>query len=168
MNLGGTARRIVFSWDWIVAFAIVLAASFLIPEKPSVQFAKELFSIGISVLAIVFSLFLTSLAILITSGDNEFIRFLEEDGSYRSIVATFKVTFALLAISLVLAIVLSAITLRMSEIEPQAIASKWLLLGFSFLGMYALLATVQSSFDMLKYAELRARFLSITKSDDVD
>ena len=129
------------------------------------QFANELYSTGIAVLAIVFSLFLASLAILITAGDNEFMQFLEEDGSYTKIVATFKVTFSLLSISLVLAIVLYAITLRRSEIDPQTVASKWLLIGFSFLGMYSLLATVQSSLDMLKYAELRARFLSITKSN---
>lgn len=166
MNSGSLFRRILLSWDWIVALAIVLAASYLIPEKPSIQFANQLYATGISVLAIVFSLFLASLAILITSGDNEFVRFLEEDGSYTKIVAAFKVTFALLSVSLVLAIVLYAITLSKSAIEPQAIASKWLLLGFSFLGMYSLLATIQSSLDMLKYAELRARFLSITKSDN--
>ncbi len=165
MNIGGFFRRILLSWDWIAALGIVAATSYRIFENPSVQYANKLYEIGISVLAIVFSLFLASLAVLITAADNEFVRFLEEDGSYTKIVATFKVTFALLSISLVLSIVLYAITLREVQMDPQAMASKWLLLGFSFLGVYSLLATVQSSLDMLKYAELRVRFLRITKSD---
>ena len=162
MKSEGLFRRIVLSWDWILALIVVIAASYSIPQGANIGYAKELYSTGISVLSIVFSLFLTSLAILITAGDNEFVRFLEEDGSYTRIVSTFKITFLLLSLSLVSAIVLHAISLRVYEVEPQALVSRSQLLLFSFVGMYSLLATVQSSLDMLKYAELRARFLNIT------
>ena len=38
---------------------------------------------------------------------------------------------------------------------------KQVLLGFAFLALYALFATVNSSLDAIKYAQLRAKFIEI-------
>lgn len=165
MRMKPLLRNIFLSWDWPLALFIVVFSSYLIAEGPTIVYVNELFSTSISILAIVFSVFLTSLAVLITAGDNEFVRFLEEDGSYTRIIATFKLTLTLLSVSFISSVVLYAITLRLAESQPDIIFSRWILLTFSFFGLYSLLATIQSAFDMLKYSEFRARFLSITKTN---
>lgn len=164
MRAMNAAKSLFFSWDWLAAFVATLVISFLVPGGVSCLMAKELFSVSTSVLSIIFSVFFAALAVLITAGDNEFIRFLVEDGSYRQIVWTFKVTLLLLFVSLLASIVLFVIVLPYSEQElGNLYYPEWLMLLFSFLALYALFAAINSSLDAIKYAEYRARFLEVVE-----
>ena len=69
-------RSLLYSWDWILALLTVLTVSYFIPGGTTFEMAKEIFQMGITVLAIVFSIFFAALAVLITAGDNQFVHFL--------------------------------------------------------------------------------------------
>ena len=152
-------RSLLLAWDWPIALLVVTIGNFTIPADIAFSFAKDIFAVSISVLSIVFSVFFAALAVLITSGDNEFVWFLQEDGSYSRIIWTFRVTLTLLASSLVASILLYVASLHPASLVPVPTYPRWLLLGFCFLGLYSLLAAVQSSFDTITYAQYRADYL---------
>jgi len=116
-------------------------------------------------LAIIFSVFFAALAILITSGDNEFVRFLQSEGFYKKIIFTFKYTLILLFIGFILAISLFIGILPYALSTTVYIYPKLNFLVFTFIAIYSLFATANSSLDAIKYAEFRARFLEIIKEE---
>ncbi len=156
-------RSVIFAWDFGLSLALMVLVAFLMPNDVTVQIAKDVFEISVSVLAIVFSVFFAGLAVLITAGDNEFVRFLEEDGSYRAIIWTFKFTLFLLFCALLFAIVLFVSVLPFVNTQVVYIFPKWLLVVFGFVTQYSLFAAFNSSLDTIKYAEYRARFIEITQ-----
>jgi hypothetical protein len=159
-------KSFFLTWDIYVSLAVVVVLGFLIKDDISLSIVKEILTVSISVLAIVFSVFFAAMAVLITAGDNEFVRFLEEDGSFKQIAGIFRVTLLLLFIALLISIILFVIIVSFSGEDDVYIFPKWGLLVYSFLALYALLSAINSSLDAIKYAELRARFLAITKKND--
>jgi len=157
---------ILVSWDWPLAAILTLVLGWLLPSDATYGLANGIFEVSISVLAIVFSIFFAALAILITAGDNDFVRFLERDGLYKEIVWTFRLTFIMLAVALVFAITLYATSLAGAESAPPPTYPHTLFALFGFTALYALLAAVSSSLDIIKYAEYRAKYLEITSQND--
>ena len=168
MKFFSTLRRIIISWDFWGAVFTALLVLVLAPQKILVVFAKDVLSVSISVLAIIFSVFFAALAVLITAGDNEFVRFLEEDGSYSQIVWTFKVTLILLFTALLASIILYIVVLPYAALSSGYFVPKWLVTIYLFLSSYALFATGISALDAVKYAEFRARFLEIIRKNHED
>ena len=158
-------RRIIVSWDFGASVILTILLMIVLPQDLPVQIAKEIFEVSISVLAVIFSVFFAAMAILITAGDNDFVRFLEEDGSYRQIIWAFRVTLLMLFIALLISIILYISVLQYIGIEPPYYFPEWLLLIYSFLSVYALFAAFNSAMDAIKYAEFRARFLKITRDN---
>jgi hypothetical protein len=72
-------QSLFFSPDFIASSLIAMVLFISAPEKIDLGYVKEIFGIAIAVLSIIFSVYFAALAVVITSGDNEFIRFLEED-----------------------------------------------------------------------------------------
>jgi len=155
-------ESILVSWDWPLAAVLTVLLASQLPRGLSYQIANGIFEVSISILSIVFSVFFAALAILITSGDNEFVRFLEADGLYQGIVNTFRLTFALLAVALLTAIILFTTSLVPAGADPSPPFPAQLLIAFGFLGLYSLFAAVSASFDIIKYAQYRAKFLEIS------
>jgi len=163
MKFSNALRSLFFSWDlWLAVIVMTLILVFA-PNKIGLIFSKDILGISISVLSIIFAVFFAALAILITAGDNEFIRFLEEDGSFSRIIWTFRVTLMLLFVALLSSIVLYVVISQYSDIPGCYYVPKWLFLIYAFLSSYALFATGNSTLDAVKYAELRARFLKVTR-----
>lgn len=158
-------KSIFFSSDFILSVLVVLGIAFFVRGNIPVTTAKEILSACVAILSIIFSVFFAALAIIITAGDNEFINFLEEDGSYTHIIWTFKFTLFLLFVSLIISISLYVTVLPHVELVAQSgmyyYYPKWLMLPFAFLAMWSLFAAFNSSLDAIKYAEYRARFISI-------
>ena len=103
------------------------------------------------------------MAVLITAGDNEFVRFLEEEGLYQRIIFTFKVTLILLFVALLYSIGSFVTILPYAETDVQFLYAKIMIVLFAFISLYALLASTSSTMDAIKYAEYRAKYLEITK-----
>lgn len=156
-------KSMLISWDFAVATLVTLGLYFGLPTLISANILKPIYEVSISVLAVMFSVFFAALAVLITAGDNEFVRFLEEEGLYRRIIFTFRVTLILLFVALLFSIVSFVTILPYVDKQTQFLYSKVQVLIFSFISLYALLASVGSTMDAIKYAEFRATYLEVTK-----
>jgi len=155
-------REIILSWDFIIAAFVTVAAFFLLDKNLANALCKELYNVGISVLSIVFSVYFAALAIIISSSDDEFVRFLEEVGDYSKLIATFRYTLALLFVSLMYSIALYSIT--SVWINDQILEQpNWFLLIFAFLFPYSLFGAVSVTVDAIQYAKYRSEFLAKSK-----
>lgn len=154
MNL----RRAFASWDFIVALALFVGLTLLTPTCIPNALVKDFYGTGIAVLSILFSVFFAALAIIMSSSDDDFVAFLEEDKSYTRIVSTFRFTLILLFAALLFALFLYAYTcIRLqAKIEYQ---SRWWALIFGFLFLYAVLAAFAASLDSVTYSRHRSRFI---------
>ena len=164
MKLKDALKSIFLTWDLYAGGAIILVISFLLPNKIALEVAKEIFLVSISALSIIFSVFFAALTVLISAGENEFVRFLEEEGTFKKIIWAFKATLALLFISLLASIILFIIVLNFVPYSDAYHFPKWGLMFYAFFAIYALLAAINSSFDAIKYSELRAKYIEATKN----
>lgn len=149
--------RKIIAWDLFLAVGITVIVTFVLDSRIRDSFAKDVYSVGVSVLSIVFAIYFAALSIIISSSDNEFVRFLEERGQFSELVSTFRFTLILLFVALVVAIGLYVYSAYIFANGGQQ--SKFYFSLFVFLTFYALFAVVSSALDALKFATLRARFL---------
>jgi hypothetical protein len=149
---------IVRSWDIWVAFFIAALAWFVMPSIVKNDLVINLYNVGISVLSIVFSVFFAALTIIISSGDNEFIEFLEETGDYTIIISSFKASLVILFLALLYSLLIYAATAVWASSNAIGQNSLWFIL-FVFLFIYGLTSTALSAFDAIRYASVRVRFL---------
>lgn len=156
-------KDILFSWDFITSVIIAVVFYFILPYWIKNDFAKNLYDIGISVLSIVFSVFFAALAIIISSSDDDFVRFLEQQGDYTAIIDTFKFSLFLLFVALVYSIILSIITSFWTN-EKNINQQFHFVVVFIFLFFYGLFATFNSTFDAIKYSKYRTDYLGIKKN----
>jgi hypothetical protein len=161
-------RNIFVSWDMAAAGAVALSLSLGLPPELRNDFCKDLYGIGISVLSIVFSLYAAALALLMTSPDDEFVRFLEEESQYMELVSSFKFVLVVLFLALGVSIAWYALTgYWISEHWPDiATQTKWWMVTFAPLAVYALCATLLSMVDSIHYSKRRIEFLKIPKRGD--
>jgi hypothetical protein len=154
--------RVVLSFD----FGTALLSGFVIlafcPVTISMALAKDLYSVGVSVLSVIFAVFFAALAIIMSAGDNDFVAFLHEDGSYAEIIWSFRFTVLALFVSLLVALFdYSYVAFRISQ--KAELHSRYFLLVFAMCFTYSLIAVIQSVLDALKYSEIRVRFLDLRK-----
>lgn len=157
-------KDIIISWDFILSLATAIVLWIFLPFWISNQFTITLYEIGISVLSIIFSVFFAALAIIISSSDDDFVRFLEETGDYTAIINTFKYSLTVLFIALLYSIILTAITsywINLELINQQF----YFITIFSFLFFYGLFATFNSTYDAIVYSKFRTRYLNANKKN---
>jgi hypothetical protein len=156
-------REILTSWDVLAAAAISLATALRVPQWAPNVLVKDFYGTGIAVLSIVFSVFFAALAIIMSSSDDDFVAFLEEEKGYTRIVNTFRFTLILLFVALLSGLFLyvySSIRLQV-KVECQ---SKWWSVVFEFLFLYSLLAALSGALDSVSYSKYRSRFISIREA----
>ena len=160
--------NIILSWDFVIAIILTLVTALILPSYLELEFCKSFFSIGISVLSIIFSIFFAALAIIMASSDNDFIEFLEENGDFTALLDTFKITLVMLFVSLIYSIILYVITdYYISTLNCQTVNQhKTFFLIFEFLFCYSLLATGLSVKDTIIFSNFRARYLSQKNKKD--
>lgn len=153
-------RHIILSWDFFLSLIITLVTALFIPSWLKIGFCSSFYNVGITVLSIIFSLFFAALAIIMTSSDNEFIEFLEENGDFKALLDTFKVTLIMLFVSLIYSIVLYVCSEYIAKhVAETAIQHKIFFLIFEFLFMYSMLATALSVKDTIVFSDFRSRYL---------
>lgn len=156
-------RSLFISPDFLTALIAAVLFFIFWPDPSTVTMAKELFSIAVTVLALVFPLYFAGAAIVIAAGDNQFVAFLEEEGRLFSfILRTFQITLWLLFSALLIAIVLQLTTLPLAAQEASGQGPfeypRWILVGFGFIGSWALFAAILAANEAFKYAHYRAQF----------
>jgi hypothetical protein len=157
--------NVLLSWDIILAAIISTTIWWFLPSDLDAGFVKDVYGVFISVLSIVFSVYFAALAFIITAGDNDFIHFLEEDGSYMKIIASFRYVLILLLIALVFSLSIYIWTIY-SMVMSCHIPTKILFVTDLFLFQYSVFAVSNSMFDAIKYAEFRSRFISVSKKEE--
>jgi|ERR1035438_7853201 hypothetical protein len=152
-------RRVIFSYDLILAALAALATAILCPSVISISMAKDFYGVGISVLSIVFSIFFAALAIVMSAGDNEFIAFLHREGAYTEIVWNFRFAVMVLFISLIVTLA-EYVYVGFRFSHKAEWHSKWFLVLFFFCFSYSLLAVCLAILDAIKYSSNRVKFLN--------
>lgn len=149
--------------DFILAIAVGAAVFKIAPWRLPTSFLGEMYSGGIAVLAVVFSVVFAAITLLASIGDDAFLHFLEEDGALTTLLNSFTTTLNILFGALVLSI----IEFGFAE---YALAKGWvdqLLWGFvvyCFALSYALVSSRLVGNDIIRFAKLRAAFIRQTNS----
>jgi ABC-type uncharacterized transport system fused permease/ATPase subunit len=158
--------NIILSWDFVISIVLTLATAIFLPTMLKMSFCISFYNTGITVLSIVFSLFFAALAIIMTSSDNEFIEFLEEKNDFSALLCSFKITLAMLFLSLIYAIVLYISSdYFLKNNDPAFEQHKIFFLVFEFLFAYSLLSTALSVRDTIKFSDFRGQFLKMKKKE---
>lgn len=153
--------NIILSWDFVISIILTLVTAIFLPSMLKISFCISFYNTGITVLSIIFSLFFAALAIIMTSSDNDFISFLEEENDFTALLDSFKITLAMLFVSLIYSIILyisSDYFAKNNNSEFQQ--HKIFFLLFEFLFTYSLLSTALSVKDTIKFSDLRGQFLN--------
>lgn len=161
-SLKNRLKRIFIAPDFILAFIGAALFAFLMIGPASAETVKEISSLAVTTLSIIFSVFFAALAVLITSADNEFVIFLEKNNWYTEIVWSFKFTFLIIFIALLFSIIMYVSALfELAKLIP-GVYPWFILFPYAFVSLYALFGTVLSTVDAIKYAERRTKFLLVT------
>ncbi|WP_157096896.1 hypothetical protein [Picosynechococcus sp. PCC 8807] len=153
-----TKKQLIRNLDLLSGFAALLLVITFCPNSISNDLAKEMYGIGVTIQSIIFSVYFAALAIMISSGDDKFISFLEERGRYTRLIQNFRITLAILLSALVYSLVMytvTAIFLSVNKLQQ----SEWFLGFFAFLSVYSLIAIFFASDDVINYALYRSEFL---------
>lgn len=160
-------KTYIKSPDFILALLLALILYLTLPVYIDANFTSSIYNIGITVLSIIFSLFFAALAIIMSSTDNDFILYLEEEKHFTSLISTFKVVLVFLFLSLILSIVLFAINdyyIKTNVNNPQQ--HKFCLISFLSIFTYSLIATALSILDTINFTSFRTRFLSLKNNNE--
>lgn len=157
-------KDIVFCWDFILAIIIFFLLYMILPNKINIQFTKDIYQTAISVLSIIFSLYFASLAIIMTTNQDGFISFLEEDGIYSGIIDTFKFTLIINFAALIISIILYTFTSYQFNLSIKY-QPKLIFLIFIFLFIYALFSVFNASIDSIIFSKKRIEYLKIKSNN---
>jgi hypothetical protein len=154
--------RDLLGWDFFAALAAAAVAWRLLPEWVSNTLAKDLYGLGVTVLSIVFAVFFTALAVIMTAGGDEFVGFLRSLGVYRGIMHTFQFTLVLLFVALITAVCGFAATATAID-TGWASQDRRIVAGFAFLFFYSLFAVIDSTNDAVLWSRYRVEFIEGAK-----
>jgi len=155
-------KQIIISWDIWLAFTISLGTTLFLPYRIPINFAYDIYFMGLTILSIVFSIFFASLAIIIASSHDEFVIFLEEEGQFTTLIETFRFTLILLFLALIISIILYTYR-SYSKAQGYVDQCKFFFSVFSFMALYALFGVVTATGESITYSNYRSRFLSLKR-----
>jgi hypothetical protein len=158
---------IILSWDFGITLLSVFATYLVLPEYINMNFALSFYNVAMTVLSIIFSLFFTAMAIIMSSSDNDFIEFLEENNTFTELLWSFKYTLFILFLSLILSIILYSGTSFWIETNHNEtwLQDTRLLLIVQFCFLYGMTATWLSIIDTVKFSKYRSVFLKKQKAE---
>lgn len=154
-------RTYIMSWDCGIALASSILLYCILPIYIKATSATSFYNVGITVLSIIFSLFFAALAIIMSSTDNDFIMYLEEEKLFTGLIDTFKFVLVMLFISLGYSIVLYNTTdyYIKQHGEANSLHHKNLFIVFNLLFTYSLIATALSVKDTITFTTYRTKYL---------
>jgi len=161
-------RTYILSYDTLIALLLTIGCLIFLPDWIKGDLIKDLLSMGIGVLSIIFSIFFAALAFIIGASDDEFVAFLEEDGLFSTLINTFKWTVISLFVALLYSIFIYIIIAFKISQDDTYVFSEILMAIFCFLFFYSLIATMTSTNDAIKYSKRRITFVSLKKSKEKD
>lgn len=152
-------KYIFWSWDFIISIICSLITYVVLPYWINSTFAKDIYSVGISVLSIVFSVFFAALAIIMSSSDDDFVSYLEQKGHYTIIIESFQFSLAVLFIALIYAVGIYSFTSYWLSVDFKQQQNYWFII-FVFLFFYGMLAAASSTINAITYSKYRSKYLN--------
>lgn len=161
-------KAVILSWDFVITLLSVFATYLVLPEYINMNFALSFYNVAMTVLSIIFSLFFTAMAIIMSSSDNDFIEFLEKKNTFTELLWSFKFTLFVLFLSLILSIILYSGTSYWIETNHNEtwLQDYRLLLLLQFCFLYGMIATWFSIMDTVKFSKYRSDFLKEQKTQE--
>ena len=156
-------KDIFFGTDMLLSIFIGFASCAIVSPTDVISgtILKDIYSIAINVLAILFSMFFAALTIIVSINDSDFVAFLEEDNLMTNILKYFKFSLAVTFIVLFSTILLYIMTVFNSA------DSNWGQYGgqFSFFlwaFSYSIFAILISAKDAIRLFNARVKFVRYT------
>jgi ABC-type uncharacterized transport system fused permease/ATPase subunit len=158
-------KAILKGWDLWTAIIFTIIVSYFLPDYINMKFTLSFYNVAMTVLSIIFSLFFTAMAIIMSSSDNDFIEFLEQKNTFTELLWSFKLTLLVLFISLISSILLYTGTSYWLETYSDKIwfQNKYLLLFLLLIFSYGMAATWACIMDTIRFSKYRSEFLSDQK-----
>lgn len=157
-------RKYLFSFDFVIALILSFIVFYKLNKEVSYDLSKDLLSVGINILTLIFSIFFAALAFMISSSDDEFVAFLEEENMFTTLVNSFKWTLWSLFIALAYCIILYISITYEHDLYPNCMVNRYFILLYCFTFFYALIATLLSTSDAINYAQRRIKFVVAKKT----
>jgi hypothetical protein len=159
-------RRLIASWDFLAGFTGFVSVWLFAGKWVGNEFAKDVYGVGITVLSIVFSVYFAALAIIMSSSDDDFVEFLEQEGDFTAIITAFEDALYVLFGALVYSLALYAYTgFRLSKhVQHQG----WFFIAvFTFAFFWGLVGALCATRDSIIYSRFRARFVLARRKTNV-
>lgn len=150
-------KSIFLSWDFIISIITFIVAMTMLPQKIYSTTALGIYSVGVTTISLIFSIYFASIAFIFASGDEEFIRFLEENDSYTQLVSTYKYTLFILFITLIISLILLVLNNFIDAKIVAPINSKYIFALYFSISVYSLICVFNSALDSLNYAKYRVK-----------
>lgn len=154
-------KDVIFCWDFIIAIIISIATYIIIPIHLQGSFVKDIYSMGISVLSIIFSVYFAALAIIISSGDDDFVKFLNSEGHYQAIISTFKYSIFMIFVALLYSLGLFIYVSFALSKNTNYTQSYAFFVSYIFIFAYSMFCVFNSTIDSIRYSSYRIRYLKI-------
>ena len=153
------------SWDFFISLAITAFLFFIIPDRINLNFAMEMYSVGITMLTMCIFYFLAILALLVSASDEGFILFLKDEGIYLSIFNTYRYTIVVLFVGLMYMLVMYGHASFSKHMMPNVNdQNRYMFLSFLFLFIYAVFTVFESCLDSVNYLKVRVRYLALKRA----
>jgi hypothetical protein len=162
-------KKVVLSFDFMFAIVIGVILWLILPVYIQANFVMDITSVSINILSIIFSLFFAALAIVISTSEDSFALFLEDEGIYTELVNTFKFSLYAIFLALLYAVLLYATTRYFSVMSESAklltssydftLQNKAAFIVFITIFIYALFACLYTVNDTITYSLKRISYL---------
>lgn len=155
-------KSIILCWDFITITIVLFLLLIFAPEYLPLELIKQVINIYITILAITFSLFFAAFAIIISSNDDSFMMFLEDDKIFSDVLWTYKFTLYISFITLILSVadfIISCALLESGYTDQYYI----IFVINTALFLYSTFSIFNSIKDSIKFIEFRLKFLKKNK-----
>jgi len=153
-------RQVILSPDLLGSIVVAAGTNIVLPPLVKIGFFINAYMVGITVLAIIFSLFIAAIAFVMTSSDDEYILILADLGIYAELRSIFEYTLCVFFVSLLYSITAYIVSdyFRNLYDEPY-LGHKFFFSLFVFFFLYSLLATIPALRHTIQFAQRRSDFL---------
>lgn len=153
-------KDIFFGADMLLSILVGLASCAIVSPTDVISgsILKDVYSIAINILAILFSMFFAALTIIVSINDSAFVAFLEEDNLMTNILKYFKFSLTVTFIVLFSTILLYIMTVFKSNNSNWGqYAGQFSLFLWAF--SYSIFAILVSAIDAIRLFNARVKFV---------